>query len=326
MFTAEQIEGCYVALITPMRQVGYKHIYEVDYDHYFEVIRSCVDAGVTGLLFAGTTGQSATFSHDEHVEVATRAITYAHKYVREQGQKVQIFASAGSNATFEAVELSERIVSSVQVDALLHVTGYYNNPPQEGLIAHFETIANALQPHQVPIIMYNVPSRTKSDLAAETTIQLACHPNIIGIKEASGDLGKVDQIIAHTNSRQFRVVSGEDHLVYEIMRSGGTGVISATANRWPEEFQQLTELCKEGQWEAGEELQEALLPCCEAVFCVKNPIPLAYMFNSSVRLPLVGISQLKEPIRQEAERKIQKALSIESFPHVTARTRTAKIS
>ena len=235
MITARNLEGCYVALITPMRCEAQDTWPQVDFDRLYELIRQAVDAGVTGLVFVGTTGQSATLTHDEHVDVATKGAAYAHWYAHEQGRSVQLVAGAGSNATHEAIDLSERIVAAAPVDALLHVTGYYNNPPQEGLRAHFEAVASAMQPHRVPIILYNVPGRTNSDLAAETVVHLAAHPNIIGVKEASGDLKKIEEIITRTNPDQFRVVSGEDHLVYEIMRRGGTGVISATANRWPRE-------------------------------------------------------------------------------------------
>ncbi len=315
--TAQNLEGCYVALITPMRRVEGQVLPQIDFDRFYQLIRNTIDAGVSGLLVAGTTGQSATVTHDEHVDIAVKGASYAHWYAHEQGRTVQIMAGAGSNATHEAISLSERIVTAAPIDALLHVTGYYNNPPQEGLIAHFEAIATRMQEHRVPIILYNVPGRTNSDLAAETVIHLARHPNIIGIKEASGKLDKIQQILAATDSCKFRVVSGEDHLVYDIMRRGGTGVISATANRWPREYQRLVELCRENNWEAAEELQKALLPCSQAVFCVKNPIPLAYMFNSEVRLPLVGVDRLNEALRTRAVETIEKALSITEFPRVS---------
>ncbi|OGY43303.1 MAG: 4-hydroxy-tetrahydrodipicolinate synthase [Candidatus Buchananbacteria bacterium RIFCSPHIGHO2_01_FULL_39_8] len=312
MFTAKNLAGCHVAMITPMtRDLPTPRI---DWPRLFELTEQLIDAGVTGLLFAGTTGQSATLSHDEHVEVVLKGAAHAHWYAHEKGRSVQLLAGAGSNSTQEAIELSLRIAEQAPIEALLHVTGYYNNPPQEGLIAHFEAIADALAPRQIPIILYNVPGRTASNLAAETTIQLAAHPNIIGIKEASGDLTKVDQIVAATNPDDFRVVSGEDHLVYEIMRRGGTGVISASANRWPRQFQRLTELATAGQWEAAKELQEALLPCVKAVFAVKNPIPLACMFDTAVRLPLMELPRLNEATRQKALTAIETALAIEQFP------------
>jgi len=316
MITAQHLEGCYVALITPMRQAEGKELPQIDFDRFYELIRQMVDAGVAGLLLSGTTGQSATLTHTEHVEVAVKGASYAQWYAHEQGRTIQILAGGGSNATHEAVSLSERIVTAAPVDALLHVTGYYNNPPQEGLIAHFEAIATRMQEHRVPVILYNVPGRTNSDLAAESVIHLARHPNIIGIKEASGNLEKIEQIIQATDANQFRVVSGEDHLVYEIMRRGGSGVISATANRWPRPYQRLTELCRSSRWDEAHELQEALLPCAKAVFSVKNPIPLAHLLASEVRLPLVGMERLNEETRRKALATIDQALAIEQFPSV----------
>lgn len=315
MLNARELTGCSVALITPMRRVEGNPVAQVDFERYEQHIRQMIDAGVRGLVFAGTTGQSATLTHDEHVEVVVRGANCARQYAEQSGRSLLLIAGAGSNATHEAIHLSQRIAAATQVDALLHVTGYYNNPPQEGLLVHFTAVADAMQNANLPIILYNVPGRTGSNLAAETVIRLARHPNIIGIKEASGDLEKVDQIIAETDRDSFCVVSGEDHLVYEIMRRGGTGVISATANRWPREYQRLTELALAGRWEDARELQEALLPCSRAVFSVKNPIPLAYMFQTGLRLPLVGVEQLEEPLRQKVEGIIQEAVSIRCFPY-----------
>ncbi len=314
--TAETFQGCYVALITPMRSADGASLPEIDFDRYFEQVRSCLDAGVTGLLFSGTTGQSATLSHDEHVEVAIRGAQYAREYADSLGRSVQLLAGAGSNATHEACELSKRIVGQAPIDGLLHVTGYYNNPPQEGLRKHFEAIADTMHQQHIPIILYNVPGRTNSNLSADTVIQLAGHPGIIGIKEASGDLDQIRQIINNVDVSQFRVVSGEDHLVYEIMRMGGTGVVSATANQWPREFQVMTELGLAGEWDKAAGLQEALLPCCRAVFSVKNPIPLAHLFNTELRLPLVGLDELAPAAREKAEKLIRQALEIREFPHV----------
>ncbi|GAB4321835.1 MAG: 4-hydroxy-tetrahydrodipicolinate synthase [Candidatus Sumerlaeia bacterium] len=315
MLTAPQLNGCIVAVITPMQEKARSIV--IDYDKFLAHIKQLIDAGVSGLLLAGTTGQSATLTHDEHVTIVTMGATIAREYAQEKGRRVLIVASAGSNATHEAVSLSQRIAESVEVDALLHVTGYYNNPPQEGLIRHFETIADLTERLGVPIILYNIPSRTGSCIEPATVIRLARHPAIIGIKEASGRLDAVERIIAETDPEHFTVVSGEDHLVFEIMKRGGRGVISATANRWPLEFQRLCDLCAAGQWERARRLQDALLPCVKAVFAVKNPIPLAAMFSTAVRLPLVSVEQLEEPRRSEVRAAIQTALSITSFPEMT---------
>jgi 4-hydroxy-tetrahydrodipicolinate synthase len=242
--------------------------------------------------------------------------TIAREYAAEQGHKLIIMASAGSNATHEAISLSQRMIESVEVDALLHVTGYYNNPPQEGIIKHYEMIANITAKMNVPIVLYNVPSRTGSRIEPETAIHLAQHSHIIGIKEAAGDLAAVEKMIKGTNPNKFTIMSGEDNIVYDIMKLGGRGVVSATANRWPREYERLCQLCAAGEWDAAKKLQDALQTCVDATFCVKNPIPIHYMFKTAVRPPLVSIEELKEPRRSEAMETIRKATSIGDFPEM----------
>ncbi|MBI5154203.1 dihydrodipicolinate synthase family protein, partial [Candidatus Poribacteria bacterium] len=202
-----------------------------------------------------------------------------------------------------------------RVDALLHVTGYYNNPPQEGLLRHFRLMGDLAAENDASVILYNVPGRTKSNIEADTTIELSTHPAIVAIKEASGDLNQVQKILDQTDRNEFTVLSGEDHLVAEIIRRGGTGVISASANVWPHEFQCLCDLALAGEHEKAAELQKALMPCVEACFCVKNPIPIHYMLNTDIRLPLVRVEDLREPGRNAAIAKIKAALAICEFPH-----------
>jgi 4-hydroxy-tetrahydrodipicolinate synthase len=316
MMNTKEFQGSWPALVTPMRKAEAGGLESIDFDRFQQLIQDCIDAGVTGLLFAGTTGQSATLSHEEHAEVVRKGSDFALKYANSQGKRVQLIAGAGSNATHEAVELSKRIVDTSPVDAVLHVTGYYNNPPQEGLIKHFVAIADAMESSEVPVILYNVPGRTNSNLEAETTIKLAQHPLIIGTKEASGDLEKVEQIVAAVDKDSFRVVSGEDHLVYEIMKRGGTGVITASGNKWPRQFQRLVELGLAERWDEAKALQEALLPCINAVFSAKNPIPLCWMFNSAIRLPLVSVEELSAEARDKTEKMIEQAMAITDFPHM----------
>lgn len=301
-----------MALITPMRRAG--RAWVIDHDRLFSLIDDVIDAGVAGVLLAGTTGQGATMTHDEQVDLVIRGAEHARRRATDRGRRVLILANAGSNATHEALSLTRRIGEAVEVDAFLHVTGYYNNPPQDGLRRHFEAVAEAALQVGAPIILYNIPGRTASRLEAGTIVQLAEHPGIVGIKDASGDLEAIRQVIERTDRRSFAVLSGEDHLVHDIIRLGGVGVISASANRWPREFQRLTELALAGRWEESERLQRALQPCVDAVFAVKNPIPLAHMFNTGVRLPLVGADELAEPLRSRVLEKIARALSIAEFP------------
>ncbi len=314
MLSAREIKGCYVALITPMREVMGDWL--IDFERFYKQIEAVIDAGCPGIVIAGTTGQSATLSHSEHIELVTRGSVHARVHAEKQGRQVHVIGSAGSNSTRESVYLMQSIAREARVDAYLHVTGYYNNPPQEGLLRHYRTVADEAARHDTAVVMYNVPGRTASNIAAETCIELAEHPAIIAVKEASGDMDQVQRILDETDRSAFAVTSGEDHLVAEIMRRGGTGVISASANRWPREFQRLTELALAGEHRKAAELQEALMPCVKAVFCVKNPIPLHHMFGSGIRVPLVPVEELNPETRRHAEEAITQALAIQSFPHV----------
>lgn len=321
MLTATDLRGCYVALITPMKEIFGE--FSIDFDAFYERIEAIVDAGCTGIVIAGTTGQSATLSHSEQIELVTRASTHARIYAEKKGRSIQVIGSAGSNSTREAIYLMQSINREARVDGFLHVTGYYNNPPQEGVLKHFQKVADEAAREDTAVIMYNVPGRTNSNIDAETAIELARHPAIIAVKEASGDIDQIQQILDHTVRTEFTVVSGEDHMVAEIIRRGGTGVISAGANRWPLEFQALCELALAGEHEKAAELQQALQPCVDAVFCAKNPIPLHHMFNTGIRLPLVSVDELSPEKRKAVLETIRKAEAITEFPHTHPATAPA---
>jgi 4-hydroxy-tetrahydrodipicolinate synthase len=314
MLKATELKGCYVAIITPMKEVFGEYV--IDFDHFYKQIQNVVDAGCAGIVIAGTTGQSATLSHSEQIELVTRGSIHGRLYAEKKGRKIQVIGSAGSNCTRESIHLMQSIDREARVDAYLHVTGYYNNPPQEGLLRHYLKVADEAARHDTSIILYNVPSRTKSNIEAVTCIELAKHPAVIAVKEASGDIEQIQVILDGTDREEFTVVSGEDNMVAEIMKRGGNGVISATANRWPKEFQILTELALAGEHDKAAELQQALLPCCEATFCAKNPIPLHEMLGSQLRLPLVTLDKINIKDREKALSVIEKAEALSSFPHV----------
>ncbi|MEJ2401528.1 MAG: 4-hydroxy-tetrahydrodipicolinate synthase [Xanthomonadales bacterium] len=314
MLSNEQLSGCHVALITPMTPCGSMMV--IDYDRVFGLIDRCLEGGVAGLLFAGTTGQSATLSHAEQIELCARGIEYARARAQALGRPVTCLASAGSNATAEALHLTQHIAETSHPDGLLHVTGYYNNPPQEGLLRHFETVADLAERFDTSIILYNIPGRTGSRIEAETVIRLARHPGIAAVKDATGDLDSLARIRAETDPNAFALLSGEDHLVSPIIRLGGIGVISASANRWPAAFQRLAELANAGDFGAADELQAALQPCIDAVFSVKNPIPLHHMFDAGLRRPLVSVDELADEHRVRVTGLIDAAEAIERLPHV----------
>jgi 4-hydroxy-tetrahydrodipicolinate synthase len=314
MLSNEQLSGCHVALITPMTPCGSMMV--IDYDRVFGLIDRCLEGGVAGLLFAGTTGQSATLSHAEQIELCARGIEYARARAQALGRPVTCLASAGSNATAEALHLTQHIAETSHPDGLLHVTGYYNNPPQEGLLRHFETVADLAERFDTSIILYNIPGRTGSRIEAETVIRLARHPGIAAVKDATGDLDSLARIRAETDPNAFALLSGEDHLVSPIIRLGGIGVISASANRWPAAFQRLAELANAGDFGAADELQAALQPCIDAVFSVKNPIPLHHMFDAGLRRPLVSVDELANEHRVRVTGLIDAAEAIERLPYV----------
>jgi len=280
--------------------------------------RAVVRAGCSGVVIAGTTGQSATLTHDEQIRLAGVVAAAARDEARRLNRVVRVVISAGSNATHEACSLSANIIREASPDALLHVTGYYNNPPQEGLLKHFTMVADLAATFDTGIILYNVPTRTRSHIEAETVARLAKHPAIVAIKEASGDTAHLRRIVETTDRNEFALISGEDHLVADVLDMGGVGVISASANVWPGHFQAICDLHRSGDKATAHALQKALLPCVEAVFCVKNPIPVHYMLGSPLRPPLVSVEELEPAHRAKCEAKIQAALALRDFPGLSA--------
>jgi len=288
----EKLEGCYTAIITPMKK-GNGINNEIDYDKLFMLVDDQIKAGIDGLVVAGTTGQSATLEHAEQMHFIAEVFNYVNGRTR-------IIPSAGSNCTREAINLSQAIEGEIGPSTLLHVTGYYNNPPPAGQFEHYTTIADRVQGN---IILYNVPGRTSNHIERNTAIELARHPKIIGLKAAPGkhdpELKQLKGIIENTNPDYFRVLSGEDDLVAKIIGMGGYGVISASANVAPKMFKQMTDYALSGKYEEAEKLQERLLPLVrQAVFAAKNPIPLAYMFGSGIRLPLCSLEKAGIPPKQ----------------------------
>ncbi|NOZ86600.1 MAG: 4-hydroxy-tetrahydrodipicolinate synthase [Deltaproteobacteria bacterium] len=317
MIELPRLQGCITALITPMKEK--KSHLVVDYDKLTDLVVKQIEAGVSGILFIATTGQSATLSVEEKIAVTVAGTSAARQATKDMKIKPVLVAAAGSNSTSEAIRCTRNLIESANVDAVLHVTGYYNNPPQEGLIKHFEAVADAGGEYEVPVILYNVPSRTNSDLSVDSIIALSKHQWIIALKEASGDLKKVEAIMKETNRNDFTVLSGEDHQVADIIGLGGSGVISASANMWPAQFERLARLALQGRQDEARELQEALLPCVHAVFSAKNPIPLAWMLGTKVRLPLVGVDELDSKAREKVLSAVERAQSIDYFPHMEQR-------
>lgn len=272
------IEGCLTALVTPFRDGA------VDYDALTRLVDWQIECGIDGLVAVGTTGESATLDVAEHVAVIQHVVRVAKG-------RVPVVAGAGGNATAEALALTAAS-EKAGAQALLHVTPYYNKPTQEGLYRHYAAIAASTS---LPILLYNVPSRTSCDLLPDTVERLAEIPNIVGIKEASGSLPRVTELVARVGGR-MSVISGDDATTFPSYAVGGRGVISVVSNVAPREMAQMWDLARDGQWEQARALHHRLRVLNHLLFVESNPIPvkaaLAAMGRCTpeVRLPLVPCS------------------------------------
>ncbi|HEX68327.1 MAG TPA: 4-hydroxy-tetrahydrodipicolinate synthase [bacterium] len=270
-------EGTTVALVTPFRNG------KVDWEKLERLIEFHIEKGTDTLLPCGTTGESATLTHEEHKEVI--------KFVVEKAEgKIKVMAGTGSNSTDEALELSH-YAKEVGADGILVITPYYNKPTQKGLYLHFEKIAREVD---IPMVLYNVPSRTGVNLEAATVKDLAEIPNIVAVKEASG---KMDQIMQIISFGTITVLSGDDSLTFPIMALGGKGVVSVAANIVPEKVKKMVDSALEGRWEEARKLHYELYPLFKVLFIETNPIPVKTalkemgMIEEELRLPLAPMSE-----------------------------------
>lgn len=274
------ITGSIVALVTPMNTNG-----DVDWDALDKLVDFHLEKGTDSIVAVGTSGESSTLSCDEHCQVIKRIVDRV-------GGAIPIIAGTGANSTREAIELTEA-AKRVGADACLLVTPYYNKPTQEGLYQHFKTIAEAVD---IPQILYNVPGRTACDMLPETVLRLAEVPNIVGIKEATGDLERAKALI-EAAPKDFAIYSGDDETAVELMLLGGDGNISVTANVAPAEMGELCRLAIAGEAEAARAIQASLMPLHKAMFVESNPIPVKWavaemgLMGQGIRLPLTVLSE-----------------------------------
>ena len=250
-----------------------------------EVARHLVETGSDGIVVTGTTGESPTLTTEEKLTL--------YRTVKEAvGGRAKVLAGTGNYCTRESIELT-REAERIGVDGAMLVVPYYNNPPQEGLYRHFRTIAESTA---LPILLYNIPSRSPRNMEAATTIRLAEVPNIVAIKEASGKLEQIAEIIARTPAF-FRLYSGDDSSTLALMSLGGHGIVSVAAHLVGREIKKMVEAFAAGRTEEAAELNGRLLPLFQACFCQPNPIPLKAGLNlmglsvGGVRLPLVGADE-----------------------------------
>ena len=290
--TAPLFKGVITALITPLRDG------KVDEAAFTQLLERQIAAGIHGVVPMGTTGESASLSLDEHKRVVELCVQVA-------AGRTRVIAGAGSSATDKSIELV-RFAKTVGADGALIVTPYYNRPSQAGLALHFEAIAEAVQ---LPVLLYNVPGRTGVDLANETVARLAVHPNIVGIKDATGDLSRVSWMRANIGG-QFDLISGDDPSYLGYHAHGGVGVISVTSNVAPEAMVALHEAAAAGDYATARDWQDRLIGLHKALFLDNSPAPTKYalsrlqLCSEEMRLPL---SLTSDPVKPAIDRAMADA-------------------
>jgi 4-hydroxy-tetrahydrodipicolinate synthase len=273
-------KGSLVALATPFAANN-----RVDFASLKGLIDFHAGEGTDGLVIAGTTGEAATLTRSEHVELIAKAVEYVDGRMR-------VIAGTGSNSTQQTIDLSLKVGES-GIDAFLVVVPYYNKPVQEGMIQHFTAIADAVEK---PVMMYNVPGRTVVDMQAETVARLAQHRNICGIKEATGDIDRLRQIKALVDE-DFMLFSGDDFTALEFLENGGHGIVTVSGNVVPAAIARLCKLAAAGQHAEAKALDDTLQPLNDALFAESNPIPVKWALNQmglippNLRLPLTEFAQ-----------------------------------
>ena len=282
----QPLQGSFVALVTPMLENG-----SLDFDALEALVEWHIESETNGIVSVGTTGESATVSVPEHLEIIKKTIDFVDG-------RVPVIAGTGGNSTQEAVDLTQT-AAELGADYALIVTPYYNKPNQEGLFQHFIKIADSVE---IPQILYNVPSRTACDLRPDTVMRLASHQNIVGIKEALDSSERLSELIRISQSiadqKNFSVFSGDDPSFSSFMANGGDGVISVAANIVPKYISQICSLNLSDQFDHAEELNSILKNLYELLFVESNPIPVKWMLNKmgriqpGIRLPLVPFNQV----------------------------------
>ena len=287
-------KGSNIALITPFKDN------KLDEDAYISLMHYHLKNGTSGLVPAGTTGESPTLSHDEHQKVIEICI-------KEAKGKIPVIAGTGSNSTAEAVALTKH-AEKAGADAVLVVTPYYNKPTQEGLYQHYKSINDSTN---LPIIIYNIPSRCVIDMSVDTMARLFELKNIVGVKDATGDLNRLDQTIKKLGP-EFIQLTGEDGLALEFNKRGGVGIISVTGNIAPKlcsDMQRYSKSKSDNEIKEAERIDQMLQPLHKSLFIESNPAPVKYaakllgLCSDEIRLPLVKI-------KKETQEKVKKALSI----------------
>ncbi|HPL64273.1 MAG TPA: 4-hydroxy-tetrahydrodipicolinate synthase [Syntrophales bacterium] len=283
-------KGAIVAIVTPFRKNG-----RVDEERFRELIEFQIKNGTDGIVPCGTTGESSTLSHKEHDKVIEIAVEQTRK-------RVPVIAGTGSNSTDEAIRLTKH-AHQVGADGVLSVCPYYNRPTQEGLYQHYRKIAESVP---IPVIVYNIPGRTGVNCMPETLARLAKISNIVGVKEASGSIKQMSDVILHCG-KKFTVLSGDDAFTLPLMGIGGHGVISVISNVAPADMAALVDAAAAGKWAKARELHYRMSPLIDSLFIETNPTPVKALLSMmgkieyEVRLPLARLSEANyEKLRKAA--------------------------
>ncbi len=285
-------QGSMVALVTPMHEDG-----SVDNQSLERLVSFHIENGTDGFVVVGTTGESATLNEKEHCKVISDLVSMVNG-------KIPVIAGTGANSTAEAIDLTQCAMKA-GADACLLVTPYYNKPTQEGLYQHFKTIADAVA---IPQILYNVPGRTAVDMLNQTVDRLAGISNIIGIKDATGNMERGQELIEMCGDR-IDIYSGDDGTTLELIRLGGKGCISVTANVAPKAMHEMCQAALNGDFETANRINETLMPLHKGLFLESSPIPVKWAVNqmglipAGIRLPLTWFSQEHHETLREAMKR-----------------------
>lgn len=287
------ITGAMVAVATPMREDG-----SIDYDSYQKLIDWQVKEGADAIVTMGTSGESPTVTFKEHTDIVKSAVDAV-------AGRVPVVAGTGANSTAEAIRLTVE-AKEVGADYSLQVVPYYNKPTQEGLFQHFSAVAKE---GGLPVILYNVPGRTGCNMSNDTALRLAEVPGIVGLKDATGDLARAEDLLARLpEGSDFAIYSGNDDSALAFMLAGGQGVISVTANVAPRLMHEMSAAALSGNIAKAREINEKLLPLHRDLFCESNPIPVKWalwrmgLIPAGIRLPLTWLSEA-------GQKKVEKALA-----------------
>jgi len=292
------VRGCGTALVTPFHKDG-----SVDDECFKKLVERQIKNGVKILMPCGTTGEAATMSHEEQLPVIQMCIEVAHKF------KAKVIAGTGSNNTAATIEMTRK-VRELGADGALVVAPYYNRPTQEGMFAHFGEIAKSVK--KFPIMLYNVPSRTASNISAETCLKLAeKYENIVATKEASGNFSQIMQIIAN-RPKNFAVFSGDDAATLPLISIGADGLVSVCANEIPDLTSKMVEKALDGAWTSARKLHYKILALMEANFAEASPSPCKFvmkemgLLEENLRLPLVPVTEPTRKKLREILKQIEK--------------------